>query len=70
MPAYSHFSQEGLRTGEGRLSSTGAPYPAQAERGVEVTDEVLEAPNSMVFDQAENRMRVQNAIMLSLLGKG
>ncbi|UCH63758.1 MAG: ornithine carbamoyltransferase [Fidelibacterota bacterium] len=41
-----------------------------AERGVEVTDEVMEAPYSIVFDQAENRMHVQNAIMLRLLGKG
>jgi ornithine carbamoyltransferase len=41
-----------------------------AERGVEVTDEVMEASYSIVFDQAENRMHVQNAIMLALLGKG
>jgi len=41
-----------------------------AERGMEVTDEVMEAPCSIVFDQAENRMHVQNAIMLRLLGKG
>lgn len=40
-----------------------------AERGNEVTDEVMEAPTSIVFDQAENRMHVQNAIMLKLLGK-
>ncbi len=41
-----------------------------AERGAEVTDDVMEAPYSIVFDQAENRMHVQNAIMLKLLGKG
>lgn len=40
-----------------------------AERGVEVTDEVIEAPNSIVFPQAENRMHAQNAIMLHALGK-
>jgi ornithine carbamoyltransferase len=40
-----------------------------AERGVEVTDQVMEASYSIVFDQAENRMHVQNAIMLALLGK-
>lgn len=39
-----------------------------AERGVEVTDGVIEAPNSIVFPQAENRMHAQNAIMLHLLG--
>ncbi|KAK8939648.1 hypothetical protein KSP40_PGU012247 [Platanthera guangdongensis] len=39
-----------------------------AERGVEVTDGVVEAPNSIVFPQAENRMHAQNAIMLHLFG--
>lgn len=39
-----------------------------AERGVEVTDGVIEAPNSIVFAQAENRMHAQNAIMLHTLG--
>lgn len=39
-----------------------------AERGVEVTNEVIEAPNSIVFPQAENRMHAQNAIMLHSLG--
>ncbi|XP_042403505.1 ornithine transcarbamylase, chloroplastic-like [Zingiber officinale] len=38
------------------------------ERGVEVTNGVIEAPNSIVFPQAENRMHAQNAIMLHLLG--
>ncbi|CAH9080967.1 unnamed protein product [Cuscuta epithymum] len=39
-----------------------------AERGVEVTDGVVEAANSIVFTQAENRMHAQNAIMLHVLG--
>lgn len=39
-----------------------------AERGVEVTDGVVESPNSIVFPQAENRMHAQNAVMLHLLG--
>ncbi|KAL2903376.1 Ornithine carbamoyltransferase chloroplastic [Bienertia sinuspersici] len=39
-----------------------------AERGVEVTDGVVEAPNSIVFPQAKNRMHAQNAIMLHVLG--
>ena len=38
-----------------------------AERGVEVTDGVCDSPNSIIFDQAENRMHAQNAIMLKLL---
>jgi ornithine carbamoyltransferase len=37
-----------------------------AERGREVTDNVMEAPYSIVFDEAENRMHAQNAIMVYL----
>eukprot|EP00189_Rhodosorus_marinus_P003446 CAMPEP_0113966924 /NCGR_PEP_ID=MMETSP0011_2-20120614/8582_1 /TAXON_ID=101924 /ORGANISM="Rhodosorus marinus" /LENGTH=342 /DNA_ID=CAMNT_0000979625 /DNA_START=80 /DNA_END=1108 /DNA_ORIENTATION=- /assembly_acc=CAM_ASM_000156 len=39
-----------------------------AERGRECTDEVMEAPYSVVFDQAENRMHAQNAIILDCMG--
>jgi len=39
-----------------------------AERGREVTDEVIEADYSIVFEQAENRLHVQNAIMVTLAG--
>jgi ornithine carbamoyltransferase len=38
-----------------------------ARRGNEVTDEVMDSPQSIVFDQAENRMHVQKAILLLLL---
>ena len=41
-----------------------------AERGREVTDAVMEADYSIVFDQAENRMHVQNAIMAWLVKNG
>ena len=40
-----------------------------AERDREVTDGVMEADYSIVFDQAENRMHVQNAIMVYLSEK-
>ena len=40
-----------------------------AERDREVTDGVMESDNSIVFDQAENRMHVQNAIMIKLSEK-
>jgi ornithine carbamoyltransferase len=40
-----------------------------AERGVETTDTVLESKASIVFDQAENRMHAQNAILLKIGGK-
>ena len=41
-----------------------------AQRGLEVTDAVMESPAAIIFQQAENRMHMQNAIMLKLAGKG
>ena len=38
-----------------------------AHRGEEITDEVLDGPQSIVFDEAENRMHVQKAIIAKLL---
>ena len=38
-----------------------------AHRGEEITEEVLEGPQSKVFDQAENRLHVQKAIMALLM---
>jgi ornithine carbamoyltransferase len=39
-----------------------------AHRGAEVTDGVIDSPASIVYDQAENRMHVQNALLLHTLG--
>jgi ornithine carbamoyltransferase len=39
-----------------------------AHRNAEVTDAVLDGPQSVVFDQAENRLHAQKAILLTLLG--
>lgn len=38
-----------------------------AYRGEEITDEVLECPQSVIFDEAENRLHVQKAIMALLM---
>ena len=38
-----------------------------AERGREITDEVMDGPHSIVFDQAENRLHAQKAIMMKMV---
>jgi ornithine carbamoyltransferase len=40
-----------------------------AQRGIEVVDAVMESPASIIFQQAENRMHAQNAILLKVAGK-
>ncbi|PKL93230.1 MAG: ornithine carbamoyltransferase, partial [Gemmatimonadetes bacterium HGW-Gemmatimonadetes-1] len=40
-----------------------------AHRGEEVTEEVLEGPQSAVWDEAENRLHVQKAVLVSLLSE-
>lgn len=40
-----------------------------AHRGDEITDDVIDGPQSIVFDEAENRMHVQKAIIVKLLNK-
>ena len=38
-----------------------------AHRGEEITDDVMDSPHSIVFDEAENRLHVQKAIMATLM---
>jgi ornithine carbamoyltransferase len=39
-----------------------------AHRGEEVTDEVIDSPASVVYDEAENRMRAQKALLSLVMG--
>ena len=39
-----------------------------AHRGEEITDEVMDGPQSVVFDEAENRLHAQKGVLLWALG--
>src|SRR5512134_1964226 len=43
-------------------------HPLPADRDVEVTSEVMDGPNSVVFDEAENRLHAQKAVMALTMG--
>ncbi|MBI2851244.1 MAG: ornithine carbamoyltransferase [Chloroflexi bacterium] len=58
---------------DGKLLSLAKPdaifmHDLPAHRGEEVADEVMDGPQSVVFDQAENRMHAQKALLAQLLG--
>jgi ornithine carbamoyltransferase len=57
------------------LAASAAPHVVfmhclPAHRGEEITDSVMDSPRSIVFDQAENRLHVQKAILMLLLDGG
>ena len=54
------------------LAAEGAVYmhPLPADRNVEVSDAVIDSPASAVYDQAENRLHVQKAVMALTMGGG
>jgi ornithine carbamoyltransferase len=63
----------GFQVNEALMAATGRPsyfmHCLPAERGLETTDGVMESERSIVFQQAENRLHLQNAVMLTLAGK-
>ncbi len=83
--AWASMGQEGeaeLRSGifppyqvNAKLMAEAAPHAAfmhclPAHRGEEVTDEVMDSEQSVIFEQAENRLHVQKSILYLLLGGG
>lgn len=59
---------------DGALMKVAAPdakfmHCLPAHRGEEVTDEVMESPQAIIFGQAENRLHIQKAIMVKLMGE-
>lgn len=63
---------QGFQVDEAMMAAAGPQAWFQhclpAERGVETTDGVVESPRSVVFQEAENRMHAQNAILLHCMG--
>ena len=56
-----------------RRSWRGGPTPSSmhclpAHRGEEITSDVMDGPRSMIFDQSENRLHVQKALLVELIG--
>lgn len=64
---------QGFRVDSELMAATGKEsffmHCLPVERGIETTDAVVESTASIVFDEAENRMHAQNAILLKLFGK-
>ena len=62
---------DGFQVNTNLLSGTDAKvmHCLPAHRGEEVTDDVLESDRALVWDQAENRMHAQNALLVELLSE-
>jgi len=62
---------EGFQVNDKLMAATGKHtyfmHCLPAERGIEVTDSVCDSDYSIIFDEAENRMHAQNAIMVKIM---
>ena len=59
---YSHWITDERKMGLARPDAI-YMHPLPADRNIEVTDAVIDGPQSVVYDEAENRMHVQKAVM-------
>ena len=62
--------QVNARLMAGRPESARFMHDLPAKRGLEVTDDVMDGPQSIVFQQAENRMHLAKGLLVWLLGEG
>ena len=64
----------GYQVNEALMEAAGpaavAMHCLPAHRGEEITSEVMDGPRSLIFDQSENRLHVQKALLVELLGGG
>jgi ornithine carbamoyltransferase len=67
-PVFQPYQVNAQLVGQAR-SDTIIMHCLPAHRGEEITADVIDGPQSVVFDQAENRLHVQKALILTLLGK-
>jgi ornithine carbamoyltransferase len=58
------------RASEGIAGGSYFMHCLPAQRGQEVTAAVIDGPRSLVYEQAENRLHAQNALVIELLGRG
>jgi ornithine carbamoyltransferase len=66
-PVFQPYQVNGALMAQAR-SNTLFMHCLPAHRGEEVVADVIDGPSSVVFDQAENRLHVQKALILTLLG--